>query len=124
MTRNRADYARLALAAIRLANGTAALLAPASFARRVGIEPEAQPGSLYAFRLFGVRTIVIGAELLSSERARTQRALRAGVAIHAVDAASAALAGLTRQLPPRGAAAAFGLSTLNALLARAALRED
>jgi hypothetical protein len=122
MPHDRTDYARLALACIRFVNGAGALAAPAAFARRVGIDADAQPGSLYAFRLFGVRTIVLGAELLSSDRATRERALRIGIVLHGVDAATAAVAGATRQLPARAAATAFAVSTANALLAGLALR--
>lgn len=115
-----ADYARMALACIRLVNGTAALVAPAGFARRLGIDPAAQPGSLYAFRLFGIRTIVIGAELLSSDQATRGRALRTGVLVHSVDATAALIAGATGRLPARAATTAVLVSTTNAFLAAVA----
>ena len=53
--------ARVLLARIRLFNGAAALFVPAVVVRRLGTEPEASPTALYAFRLFGVRTILIAA---------------------------------------------------------------
>ena len=61
--------ARILLASIRLFNGTIALLAPAALARRLGANPDANPAVLYALRLFGIRTVVIGAELLLGEDA-------------------------------------------------------
>ncbi len=114
------DAARYALAAIRLVNGTAALFAPAQLLRRLGVDPRANPAAFYALRMFGVRTIVIGAELLLLEGDELDRSLRNGVLIHTSDALSAAVAGARRQLPRRGAVAATLISTLNVTLALAA----
>src|SRR5690348_14009069 len=57
------DYARVLLASIRLLNGGLALLAPGFLARQVGVNPESNPGITYVFRMFGIRTVLIGAEL-------------------------------------------------------------
>src|SRR3712207_7487934 len=46
---------RIALAGIRLFNGTAALLAPAWLTRRLGVDPDTNPAVIYVFRLFGIR---------------------------------------------------------------------
>src|SRR5438270_8354833 len=100
------DYARIALAGIRLFNGIAALSAPGVLARRLGVDPDANPAALYVLRLFGVRTVLIGAQLLlRNDRLRTN-ALRVTPVIHAADAAAAVVAGVQRQLPPRAAATA------------------
>src|SRR5215210_2332653 len=93
------DYARIALATIRLFNGIGALFAPTRLARLLGVDPAANPAAIYVLRLFGIRTIVIGAELLLRDDAVRDRSLRIGVAIHASDAAAAVLAGLRGQLP-------------------------
>ena len=53
------DYARIALASIRLFNGAAALFVPATLARRLGVDPETNRAALYVLRLFGVRTVLI-----------------------------------------------------------------
>jgi dTDP-4-amino-4,6-dideoxygalactose transaminase len=113
----RPDGARIALAAIRLLNGTAALLAPAWMARRFGIDPDANPAALFTLRLFGIRTIVIGTELLLPDDAARARALRYGVAIHLCDAMAAILAGALNQLPRRAARTAAMISATNAALA-------
>jgi hypothetical protein len=55
------DFARITLAGIRLFNGVAALFVPTTLARRLGVDPEANPAALYALPLFGVRTVLIGA---------------------------------------------------------------
>ena len=111
------EYARMALAGIRLINGAAALLAPAALARRLGADPDANPAALYALRLFGVRTVVIGAELLAGDEGVRARALRTGVVIHATDAAAAVIAGARKQIPARTAAIAALVSTANTALA-------
>lgn len=114
------DCARIALGCIRLANGTIAFLAPATFARGVGLDPERDRGTRYAFRLFGIRTVLIGAELLGPEGEGRSRTVRIAPYIHAADTLAAAIAGATRQLPARGAAKAVLVSSVNTLLAVAA----
>jgi hypothetical protein len=118
------DAARVLLAGVRLVNGTASLVAPRMFARRIGVDPDTNGPALYALRLFGVRTILIGAQLLSRDPEVRADALRRAVAIHVSDAAAAAIAGATGQLPPKGARAALLTSSVNvalAVLAREAL---
>jgi hypothetical protein len=112
--------ARLALAGVRLVNGALALFAPAVLARLLGIDLATSPGLSYALRMFGVRTLVIGADLLSPDPAVRARALRQGLVIHASDATAAVLAGLGRQLPPRAAATGALISAGNVALALAA----
>ena len=55
------ELAWQALALIRLVNGGLALVAPRWLARRLGVDPTAQPAMLYALRMFGIRTVLIGA---------------------------------------------------------------
>src|SRR5438132_7897338 len=88
-----AGYAWQALAVIRLVNGTLALFAPGWLARRLGVNPETQPAMLYVFRMFGIRTILIAADLWL-EPDRRRRALRQGILIHASDAGAALIAAL------------------------------
>jgi hypothetical protein len=114
------DVARYALASIRLFNGTVALLAPTMLAQRLGVKPDAAPAGAYVLRLFGIRTILIGVELLVLDGDDLDRCLRNGVLIHASDAISAATAGARKQLPAAAAATATGISTVNVLLAVAA----
>jgi hypothetical protein len=117
-------WARYGLAAIRLFNGTVALIAPERLSRRLGIDPDANPGAIYAFRLFGVRTVVIGAELLLLDGDDLDRSLRNGVLIHASDTVSAVAAGATGQMPARPAMLATLISSVNTGLALAARRRD
>ena len=110
------ELAWQALAIIRLVNGALALVAPRWLARRLGVDPAAQPAMLYALRMFGIRTVLIGAELWVQPETR-QRALRQGVMIHASDVTAAVIAGVFGQLPVRSALTAGGISTLNTVLA-------
>ena len=115
--------ARVSLAGIRLFNGGAALVAPRMFAQRIGRERDADGAAVHALRMFGIRTVLIGLDLLSRDPAVRRHALRFSVLIHASDTASAALAGLNGQLPPKAARMATGVSAANVLLAVLASRE-
>ena len=117
------DFARVALAAIRIFNGALALGAPQVLTRRLDAEPTGVNN--YAFRLFGVRTVLIGFELLTRDPELRAKAVRAAVPIHATDTASVAFAGLRGELPPGRAKmllAISGTNTLLALVARRGLR--
>ena len=109
------DHARIALAAIRLVNGTMALLTPKMMLRRLGADPAANQVAIYPLRMFGVRTVMLGVDLLAG--GSMQQKGRVGVVIHATDAASAITAGLRRQLPARVALVAAGISLTNTALA-------
>ena len=114
------DAARYALAGSRLMSGAAALLAPAKASRAFGVDTDGNSSTLYVLRLFGIRTVLIGAELLTARDDELDQALRMGVLIHLSDAVSAALAGAKGQLPVRAAVRTTLLSTVNIGLALAA----
>jgi hypothetical protein len=114
------DGARVALAGIRLFNGLWALLLPMSMGKAVGVDPEDR-AVVYPLRMFGVRTVALGLELLVCGEDRRRQALREGVAIHASDAAIALTAGVRGDLRPRSAALATTISTVNTILAVTAL---
>src|SRR5918994_1506439 len=111
------EYARITLSAIRLFNGTAALFAPAALVRRLGVDPEANPAALYALRMFGVRTVLIGAQLLLRNGGLRAHSLRVAPVVHVLDAAAAMIAGAQGQLPRRAATTAALISTVNTVLA-------
>jgi hypothetical protein len=113
-------FARVTLAGIRIVNGSAALVAPSFLTRRIGIGPSDNQAARYVFRMFGIRTIVIGIELILPDGDVRRAAIRVAPVIHATDTASAAIAGLTRQVPPRPALVATIISATNTLLALAA----
>jgi hypothetical protein len=116
------DHARIALATIRLVNGTVALLAPEMMLRRLGADPAVNGVAVYPLRMFGIRTVLLGAELLTD--GRMQQKGQVGILIHATDAASAITAGLRRQLPARVAILAAGISLTNTALAVIIARPD
>ena len=111
------DYARMALAAIRLVNGGLALIAPGWLLRRLQVDPTTNRAALYVFRMFGIRTVLVGAALVSSDPSTRDQAVRDGILIHASDTTAAVIAGITGQLPRRAAAQVAVLSGINTLLA-------
>jgi hypothetical protein len=121
------DGARVLLALVRIANGTLGLVAPSVISRPLteSDDLDAHKPAHYPFRLFGIRTVIIGAELLSRDAYVRERAVRVALPIHATDTVSAALGGLLGELPAKTAvrlAALSGTNTLLALLARRTLR--
>jgi hypothetical protein len=114
-----ADAARLALAAIRVFNGATALVAPERLDARLGLDRTAD----YPWRMFGIRTVLMGVDLLSSDPEVRRHALRASVLVHGSDTISAAKAGFTRALTPRAAAMATAISAVNVALALIASRD-
>ena len=109
------DYARILLAGIRLFNGAAALFAPALLARQFRDNPNS--AVIYVLRLFGVRTIIVGIELLVPDEGVRASALRYAIPIHASDTLSAALAGIQGQLPPHVSIMLTAISGVNTVLA-------
>jgi hypothetical protein len=109
--------AQRALGAIRLFNGAVALLAPSTTAGRLGVDPDANQAPFYPLRMFGVRTVVLGLELLRGDEETRSRSARTGIAIHASDTLAAGIGGLRGQLPRRTALILVGVSSLNTALA-------
>lgn len=114
--------ARLGLAAIRIGNGAVALLAPAGITRRLGVDPDANPAVLYTLRLFGIRTVFLGVDVLVRDGRDLDRALSHGVVIHLSDAVAALLALRRRQLPAKTAVLTAMVSTVNVACCIAARR--
>ena len=111
------DYARILLAGIRLFYGSAALFAPTLLVRQLGQDPDSNPAAIYVWRLFGVRTIIVGIELLVPDEKLRESALRYAIPIHASDTFSAALAGIQGQLPSRVSIMLTIISGINTTLA-------
>ena len=110
------DVARVLLALIRIVNGLLALLTPGFLARRLGVDPDANPAMLYVFRMFGIRTVLIGAELLVQTGERRTEATRRAIVIHASDTLAAFLATLSGQFPKNGKFIVW-ISAVNTVLA-------
>jgi hypothetical protein len=111
------DVARILLGCIRLFNGGVALIAPQVLARNIGIDPDKTPGALYVFRMFGIRTVLIAADLLFSTGRRQAEAINQAPIIHASDTIAAALAAWSGRLPGRGGLTITIISAVNTALA-------
>jgi hypothetical protein len=111
------DGARIVLALIRIFNGSAAVLAPQFLSKRLGIDDEANPAALYVWRMFGIRTVLIGADLLLQQGERRQEALRIGIVVHASDTLAAYLAGRSGKMPANSARMITAISAVNTALA-------
>src|SRR3954453_14430609 len=106
-----------ALGCVRLFFGSTSLLMPTTVARRLGVDPDANAAPVHPLRMFGIRTVIIGAELLFGDERTKARSIRLAPVIHASDTLSAALAGLARQMPARGAVTTTLISAGNTVLA-------
>ena len=115
MASSSADRARIWLAGIRILNGSVGLLAPGVLARGVGAEPNA--ATTYAFRLFGIRTVLIGADLLSGDREVREHAVQAAFPIHMSDVVTAATLTLRRKVSVRAGLMLTAISAYNVILA-------
>ena len=111
------DLARVLLAAVRLTMGTAGLAAPGLVIRRLGIDPATQPAMRYPLRMFGIRTVLIGADLLADSGCRRQQAELLAPVIHGSDTVAAFLARRRGDLPARAGAMATAISAINLVLA-------
>jgi hypothetical protein len=118
-----AGTARVLLAGVRIVNGTAALVAPAAMGRRLGVDPDENPAAIYVMRLFGARTVLIGANLLSRNPTVRRNALENAYLIHLSDTLAAVLALSGGNLAPKAARTATVISGGNVALALLARRE-
>jgi hypothetical protein len=82
----------------------------------LGINPDENPGALYVFRMFGIRTVLIGAELLVQTGERRAEATRRAILIHASDTVAAFLATRSGKFPRNGRFIVV-ISAVNTLLA-------
>jgi hypothetical protein len=110
--------ARIALGGVRIVAGTAGLLAPAMIINRFGdANPSANPAAIYGLRLFGIRTVLIGADLMRLHGRDLDRALWAAPIIHASDTATVLTLQRRKQLSPERARPLALISGVNTLLA-------
>ncbi|MEO6397707.1 MAG: hypothetical protein ABIP13_04500 [Tepidiformaceae bacterium] len=107
------------MALIRLLNGVLALVAPQLLTRRFDAERDAPPVAHYAFRMFGVRTVLIALDLLRASGSKRAHAMHAAPLIHASDLAAAILAARSGLVPKRTGQIIVAISGLNTLLALA-----
>lgn len=120
--------ARYALGIIRIVNGAIGLAAPAVIMRRFGEDsPASNPAATYGLRLFGIRTVLIGVDLLRMQGRELDHALRAAPIIHASDTATVLALKQSKQLSPelaRPLALISGTNTVLALTAFLASRRS
>jgi hypothetical protein len=118
---NIGDRARTVLAVVRIVNGGLALVMPAKFACRMTSDRKASTVAYYPYRLFGIRTVLLGLDLFTHNRQPRHRALRQAVIIHGVDTLSAVKAGVDAEVERRFVAATTTISAVNTSLAAIAL---
>ncbi|MFL6052249.1 MAG: hypothetical protein ACJ72W_04925 [Actinoallomurus sp.] len=82
---------------------------------------ELSPAAIYAFRFFGIRTILIGLDLVTQAENEQDRLAREAVVIHGSNVFTVVTLKVRRQLPPRTAATVGLISTVNVVLALASL---
>jgi len=111
------------LAAIRIFNGAVGLLYPEFLLRRLRTDPRIDRSGIYPFRMFGVRTLLIGLDLLTLRGEDLRRASKRAVLIHACDTLSAASAGLRGDLPRKAGVITTLISATNTVLAIVAARQ-
>ena len=113
------DVTRTALACIRIFNGALGLFAAGRMARSLGSDLGDDKRFVYPARMFGIRTLVLGVDLLTlrSDDASARRVLRQAVLIHATDTAAACYAGRTGELPAKAAKLTTIISAVNTALA-------
>jgi len=113
------EMARKALACVRIFNGAVGLLAPAKMAENLGGPLGEDKRFGYPARMFGIRTLVLGTDLLllKAEDPAARRILQQAVLIHATDTAAAAYAGARGELQGKAAKFTVGISAVNTVLA-------
>lgn len=112
------------LAAVRIINGAIGLVAPQLLIKRFDADRPTSPAAIYAFRLFGIRTILLGVDLLVGSEADVRRAVRQGVVIHVSDLATVVALGLQKKIPPRTAVMTALISGTNVTSALTAMRSE
>jgi len=121
MSSSTGELAWKALAGIMLVNGTLGVFAPRFLIRSLGIKPEIEPGMIYVFRMFGIRTLFLAVDLFRLPNQRG-RSLREGVLVHGTDMTAAVTGAALGQLPWRQGLMVAGVSFLNTALAIASAR--
>lgn len=115
--------ARTALGIVRLLNGGLGLLLPKVLIHRLDPADPPSPAAVYAFRLFGIRTILLGRDLLVCDNADLRRTLDEAVLIHVTDTVTATSLTASGSVPRRSGLVLMAVSAGNTALALLARRE-
>jgi len=89
--------------------------------RRLQIDPVTQPAMRYPLRMFGVRTVLIGADLLRKAGPDRRHAELLAPIVHGTDTVSAFLALRRGDLPQHAGTVATAISAANLVLSLANL---
>jgi hypothetical protein len=116
------DTARRTLGVIRIVNGGLGLLAPEYLLNRLGVDTTTDHSGAYPFRMFGIRTVLVGLDLWLLTGDDLRRATRMAIVIHASDTLSAGASTVRGDLPRKQGLVATGISAVNTCLALAAAR--
>jgi hypothetical protein len=112
------NTARYALGGVRMVTGTVGLLTPAVIVARFGdAVPGQNPAAIYALRMFGIRTVILGAHLILSRGRELDHALWVSPVIHASDLATVLGLRHSKQVSPEVARPLALISGLNTALA-------
>jgi hypothetical protein len=117
-----ADAARITLGVVRLTNGTLGLLVPRVLVGRIERGRSPSPAATYAFRMFGVRTILLGCDLLVREGPELRRSLDRAPLVHGSDTLTATLLTVGGHVPRRSGLLLVAVSATNTTLALLARR--
>lgn len=109
--------ARYVLAVIRVVNGAIALVAPSVIVKRFGEVPGESAAAIYGLRLFGIRTVLIGADLVSQRGSSLRHVVCQAVVIHATDTLTVAGLVICGRVRPRVAVPLMVISAVNTVLA-------
>ncbi len=106
-----------ALSLVRIFNGAVGLFLPQKMARQLGSPMAEDKTFVYPARMFGIRTLVLGADLLLVTGPRRNVVLKQAMLIHAVDTLAAFYAGRQGEISPKAAKLTTTISAVNTALA-------
>lgn len=110
------DGARYALGIVRLVNGGLGLVLPRVLIRRID-SSDPSPAAVYAFRLFGIRNILIGRDVLVRRGEALDRCIDEAVVVHGCDSLTATVLTVTGAVPRRAGLLLMAVSVTNTTLA-------
>jgi hypothetical protein len=112
------------LTTLRFVIGSGPWVAPRLSGRLFGLDPDGNPQLTYMARLFGVRNLVLGCTLASTEGDTRRLWWQVGVAVDAVDAVASVLAMRKAEVSPGTGALLTATALCAAGLGSAALAAD